>query len=246
MKIALAQIKPKKGDIQYNILNHLHCVVQAHKHNCDFIVFPELSITGYEPSLAEELGIHSDDHRLNVLQETCDANHMAIAVGAPISLGVNRFIGMIVFQPNKDRLVYTKQILHADELPYFRPGSHQVYIQQNECVIAPAICYESLQIQHFISAQQNEFDIYLASVAKPANAITRAQKHFGNISKEYQTPILMVNSVGSCDNFIAAGNSAIWDTNGQMIGQLDATSESILVYDSNTSNSHEITLNHEN
>ena len=55
MKIALCQIKPKSGDITFNISKHMEFIAKAINANADFICFPELSLTGYEPELAKEL-----------------------------------------------------------------------------------------------------------------------------------------------------------------------------------------------
>jgi predicted amidohydrolase len=47
IKIALAQINPRLGDVPYNINLHLAYVERARKEKADIIVFPELSLTGY-------------------------------------------------------------------------------------------------------------------------------------------------------------------------------------------------------
>jgi len=48
MKIALAQIAPKLGDIAGNVDLHLDYIEQARKAKADLLVFPELSLTGYK------------------------------------------------------------------------------------------------------------------------------------------------------------------------------------------------------
>lgn len=55
MKICLAQTKSEKGKVMKNIQNHLELVERAIELKSDLIVFPELSITNYEPELANEL-----------------------------------------------------------------------------------------------------------------------------------------------------------------------------------------------
>ncbi len=53
MKICVAQTRPVKGDIQGNIENHIKLIDLAVLNGADTIIFPELSITGYEPELAK-------------------------------------------------------------------------------------------------------------------------------------------------------------------------------------------------
>ncbi len=55
MKICVAQTKPVKGNILKNINHHKTLIDTAISHGVDTIVFPELSLTGYEPELTEDL-----------------------------------------------------------------------------------------------------------------------------------------------------------------------------------------------
>ena len=221
MKICLAQTKPSKGELLQNLQDHLLIIQRAVKWEADLIVFPELSLTGYEPSLAENLARKPDDPVFALLQKIADQKHISIAVGMPLKVAKGIVIGLLIFQPNTPRTTYAKQILHADELPYFVAGEKQVLIEIKDHRIAFGICYEALQRHHFLKARQVGATIYLASVAKPERGIKKAYAHFSETAAEFSTSILMVNSVGFCDNFRAAGQSAFWDQRGQQIAQLD-------------------------
>lgn len=47
VKIALAQIAPKLGDVKSNLELHLETISKAQSQGADLVVFPELSLTGY-------------------------------------------------------------------------------------------------------------------------------------------------------------------------------------------------------
>ncbi len=47
MKLALAQINTKLGDVKANLKKHLSLIEEAVAQNSDLILFPELSLTGY-------------------------------------------------------------------------------------------------------------------------------------------------------------------------------------------------------
>ena len=47
LKLALAQIGTKLGDVQANLELHLDLLDEARKGNADLVLFPELSLTGY-------------------------------------------------------------------------------------------------------------------------------------------------------------------------------------------------------
>jgi predicted amidohydrolase len=233
MKLALAQIQPIPDDVDQNISSHLDWIKKAKQKGADAIFFPELSLTGYEPRLAQELGFSVDDTRLDVFQLQSDNKQLTIGIGVPIAQGLDRYISMVIFQPNQPRIVYSKQLLHQDELPYFKPGKQDVQIDVKGAKIAIAICYESLQTSHLENALKKKPNIYLASVAKPMSGVDKAKSHFNQISAEYNLTVLMVNSVGTCDSFIAAGNSSIWSNKGECQNVLNNTEERLLIFTSN-------------
>ena len=142
MKISVAQTRPVKGDIELNIEHHKKIIELAVSYEADIIVFPELSITGYEPGLGKQLATAKDDHRFDDFQKISDTKKIIICVGMPINAGPGIHISTIIFQPGKRRQVYSKQYLHSDEEPYFANGNQQVFLTSGEHKIALAICYE--------------------------------------------------------------------------------------------------------
>lgn len=140
-------------------------------------------------------------------------------------------ISTLIFQPNTEREIYSKQILHPDELLYFICGKHQKHGNIKGHKIAFGICYESVQREHFLNANKNGADIYIANVAKSQKGIKNAYSYYSKISKEFKTPLLMVNCVGLCDSFETVGQSAVWNHKGKQIGHLDSHNSGILVYD---------------
>lgn len=234
MKICIAQTKPIKGNVSANIEAHIKFIELALTLNAEAIFFPELSLTGYEPEFAKKLATNQNDNRLNIFQETCDKNNIVIGLGLPTATESKIRISMIIFEPNKPRQTYSKQQLHSDEFPYFENGDGQVIIKTNDKNIAPAICYESLQQTHSENAFKLGADVYLASVAKPANGIKKAFDLYPKIAKLYAMPVLMSNCVGLCDNFLSVGNSSVWTKKGKLVGQLDDKTEGILLFDTET------------
>lgn len=234
MKICTAQIRPLKGDIGGNIAHHQALAALAADKGAQLILFPELSLTAYEPTLAKELATDKDDKRLAVFQELSNAKNISIALGLPTKAEHGTQISMIIFQPYLPSESYAKQKLHADELPYFVEGRQQAFWKIDNKKFAPAICYESLFVGHAAHAAQNGADIYLASVAKPAHGVAKALKHYPHIARQYGFTVLMSNSIGPCDDFESMGSSAIWNKEGKLLGQLDNRSEGLLIYDIET------------
>ncbi|UII20524.1 carbon-nitrogen hydrolase family protein [Fulvivirga ligni] len=234
MRISVAQINPAKGDILKNIESHEKWIKIAVTEKADIIAFPELSLTGYEPALAKKLAMDFNDPGLSVFQAASDRYAISIALGVSTQSEQGVMISMIIFQPDKARKIYSKQILHDDELPYFVQGHEQLIFKVADKSIAPAICYESLQKAHAENVKINGADIYLASVAKSQNGINKAFNHYPTIANEYSMPVIMGNNIGYCDNFMGAGQSAVWNEKGELLGKLSDDKEGLLIYDTLT------------
>lgn len=234
MIICIVQAKPQKGNIAANIEAHIRFIELALTYDAAGIFFPELSLTGYEPALAEKLATNQNDPRLDIFQSMSDKNSVVIGLGLPTVFDGQIRISMLIFQPNQPRQTYSKQRLHSDEVVYFSNGNEQVIIPLEGNHIAPAICFESLQSAHVESAFNLGANIYLASVAKPSKGIEKAFDYYPTIAKQYAMPVLMANCVGYCDNFLSVGQSAVWTTNGELVGQLDDKTEGFLIFDTET------------
>ncbi|MFD2034280.1 carbon-nitrogen hydrolase family protein [Belliella marina] len=230
MKICIAQTNPIGGDISANIGKHKRLIDLAVSFGATSIFFPELSLTGYEPKLAKSLATDPDDGIFGDFQDISDKNKIVIALGMPTRTNSGIQIGMLLFQPEIPRQIYAKQLLHSDEIPYFVNGEKQVLITVKRKKIAPAICYESLQSDHSERAFNLGAEIYVASVAKSQRGIDKAMSHYPSIAKRFSMPVLMSNCIGYCDDFLSAGQSAVWDKNGKLVGQLDDHTEGFLIF----------------
>jgi predicted amidohydrolase len=231
MKICVAQTHPVKGDIEANIENHKKLIAQAVQQRADLIIFPELSLTGYEPTLAKELAITKEDSRLNDFQTLSNIHEITIGVGAPTKSEAGICISLILFQPNLPRLIYSKKHLHADEEPFFVGGESFSTIKINETTIAFAICYEISKAEHAEQAHKTGASVYIASVAKFENGIEKALQRLSHIASNYGMTVLMSNYAGISDGQPCAGKTSSWNTIGALTNQLDGKEEGILIVD---------------
>ena len=97
MKISAAQSKSDKGNIKSNIENHKKWIYIAVSEKVDLIIFPELSLTGYEPALAEELSTVQNDPGLDEFQKINDLKSITIIVGLPTKSESGILISMVIF-----------------------------------------------------------------------------------------------------------------------------------------------------
>lgn len=54
MKLCAVQLASLKGEVSANLQRHLACIEQAAALGAELVVFPELSLTGYEPTVARQ------------------------------------------------------------------------------------------------------------------------------------------------------------------------------------------------
>lgn len=65
IRIALAQVAPRLGDLEANIARHVELLAEARGRGADLVVFPELGLTGYLlQDLAADVALGRDDRRL--------------------------------------------------------------------------------------------------------------------------------------------------------------------------------------
>ena len=109
IRIAVAQFNPISGDVESNINKHIALIKLAINGSVDVIIFPELSLTGYELYLSKNLGFDRKDKRLSVFQNLSDQYKIIIIVGAPILNEVGGVeIGLFIICPYTTTTYYSK------------------------------------------------------------------------------------------------------------------------------------------
>lgn len=234
MKICIAQTAPIKGNILKNIENHKQLINLSIQNRSDIIVFPELSLTGYEPELAKELATTKDDKRFDNFQRISDLNKIIIGVGLPTKNENGICISMLLFQPNKSRMTYSKEYLHPGEEEYFVSGTNLDPITFKNNKLAFAICYETSIPEHSEKAFKNGANVYIASVLNSINGVDKDINRISDIAKKYKMIAVMSNLVGKSGNYDCAGKSSVWNNEGELIGQLGNNDEGVLIFDTNT------------
>lgn len=232
MKICVAQTRPVKGDIEANIRAHQKLIEMAVSVETDFMIFPELSITGYEPQLAKKLATTLDDVRFDVFQKISDANRITIGIGVPTLAHNGVCISQVYFQSGKPREMYSKIFLHSSEEEYFVRGERYINLRIGDAYIASAICYELSVKDHAQCAATSGADMYAVSVVE--ENIEKAIRRLTNVATEHSMTVMMANAIGKTGVYDCPGKSSIWSNKGQLAGQLDDSHEGILVFDTDS------------
>ncbi len=127
LRIALAQIAPRLGDLDANLERHHELIAEARAEGAGLVVFPELGLTGYLlQDLAAEVAMRLDDPRLTSLAEaTRDLS--AVVSFVEESADHRLFISAALLEDGEVRHVHRKIHLPTygmfDERRFFAPGN---------------------------------------------------------------------------------------------------------------------------
>jgi NAD+ synthase len=237
MKIAISQFNPVLGDFSYNLDSIKSIINKAQK--ADIIVFPELSICGYNPQdLALRDGfIDLCEKSLFNLVELSQNFASAILVGSiskEKNLRYNSAYliqhGQILFQHNKLSL---PNYGIFDEKRLFQKGDKFQSIKFLEKNLLIGICEDFWDEENRILIENEKADIILSLNASPYSKTKIAKRY--NIAKSIaittSAKFVYVNQVGLQDSIIYDGSSFAVDKNGEIINSLPSFAEDMVIID---------------
>jgi NAD+ synthase (glutamine-hydrolysing) len=126
LRIALAQVAPRLGDVEANLDRHRGLLAEARAGGAGLVVFPELGLTGYQlQDLAGEVAMRLDDPRLTAL--AAETRGLSAVVSFVEESGDHRlFIAAALVEDGEIRHVHRKLHLPTyglfDERRFFAPG----------------------------------------------------------------------------------------------------------------------------
>ncbi|WP_348810987.1 carbon-nitrogen hydrolase family protein [Flavobacterium maritimum] len=230
MILAAAQTKPKRGDIDSNLLDHYRLIELAAVNNANLIVFPELSITGYERENAGELAFSVNDSRLHQLKKLAIEHQITIIAGAPIKINSDLFIGEFIISPDDTVSIYTKQFLHpGEEVSYKSSFDYNPIIEMENQRISFAICADIDHPLHPEKAKENKSTLYIASIFFSPNGIPEAHQSLQSYASEHKMNVLMANFSGESYGIPSGGRSAFWNNKGELIAKMEDSNAGLLL-----------------
>lgn len=231
LTLAAAQSVSIAGDVLANIQRHLVFMRAAREQGVQLLVFPELSLTGYEPSLAAALAIAPGDGLLTPLREMARALRMTAVVGMPIRLAPDAgvAIGALVLGADGSLAVYTKQHLHAGEEVAFVAGQGGALLELEAQRIALAVCADFCHASHPRAAAHAGASVYAAGVLISENGYAADTALLQGYAIEHGLLVVMANHGGPSGGWACAGRSAIWAADGRLLAAAPGLGEALVV-----------------
>jgi predicted amidohydrolase len=240
--LAAAQTVPVRGDIEANVAEHLRLVRAAAAERAQVLVFPELSLTGYELDLANELAFCENDPRLAPLIESAESHQVTLTVGAPVRIDGALYVGAFILGVDGGVDIYTKHHLGAfpasvnpggpvppGEPTIFQLGSRNPLIAVGDGTAALAICADTGHASHPQNAAARGAKTYLAGVFSIPSDVERDIARLANYGSEHSMAVVFANYGGPTGGLPSGGKSSIWSETGELLVQLDASGAGLAV-----------------
>ncbi len=231
LDICAAQYCSVAGDLDANIDRHVQFMRRAAEEGVEFLLFPELSLTGYEPSLARELAQPPDAALLQPLRQLAMESGLTTVVGLPLRQPGSEaiLIGALVFAADGSQATYTKQHLHPGEEEVFSAGSGGALLNIRSEHIALSVCADFTHARHALAAAQAGAGVYATSVLISDNGYTRDSGLLQGYAIEHSLGVLMANHGGPSGGWACAGRSAFWAPDGKLVVSAAGTGDCLVI-----------------
>ncbi|WP_110601839.1 carbon-nitrogen hydrolase family protein [Salinicola lusitanus] len=215
--IGLAQLSALAGDLDANLARHLAVVEAAARQGVSLLVFPELSLTGYEPDLAAVLAVSPRSERLAPLRAAARRYGMHVVAGVPLNGETRPRVGVVIVGPEGDEpMTYAKRYLHPGEEAAFEVGETQVVCELGGERVAFAICADTNAPAHAAECASLGATVYLAGALITAGGYDADTRRLAEIAERYAMLVGMANHNGTSGGMAAIGCSGFWTAAGPL------------------------------
>jgi predicted amidohydrolase len=225
---ALAQSASVPGDVRTNVAEHVRWIEAAAAQGVQLLVFPELSLSGYEPALAQQAAIEEDDPALRPLRVASLMTGVTVIAGAPLrdTAGGKPFIAALIFQPDGEVIVQCKQHLHPGEDAAFQaaqhPGQLGRTLEMQGQRIALAICADFSHASHAAAAAQAGATLYIASALVSEGGYAADAAMLEGYARSHPMAVALANHGADTGGWKSAGKSALWGQGANLLVQAPA------------------------
>lgn len=228
---AAAQSISIAGDVRANLACHQRFMQAAAEQGVELLVFPELSLTGYERGLAADLAILPDDAVLQPLRDLARELGLTTVVGMPIRLSAGGpvLIGALVLGADGALGVYSKQHLHPGEEIAFAPGQGGSMLAMGQDCVALAVCADFSHASHAAAAAGWGATLYAAGVLITEGGYVPDTTLLQGYATQHAMTVLMANHGGVTGGWESAGRSAIWGPDGALLAAAPGTGELLVI-----------------
>ncbi|GAA3182797.1 carbon-nitrogen hydrolase family protein [Nonomuraea roseoviolacea] len=221
LTIAVAQPLTVPHDVAANAAAHARAVRSARAR---VVVFPELSLTGYEPAAAT---LAPGDARLEPLVAACAETGAVALAGAPVDGDGDGggdsgpSIAMLAVDGSGVTVAYRKMYLGAEEALRFAPGSRPRVLEVDGWRLGLAVCKDTGVPEHAAATAGLGIDVYVAGTVKHAHEAELQAERARGVAAGHGVWVAVASFAGPTGGGFAetAGRSGVWAPGGEPVAQ---------------------------
>ncbi len=224
MRIAVAQPTVVAYDVAANALTHASMIRAA---GARLVVFPELSLTGYQ---LDAPAVSCDDPRLAPIRQACADTGAAALAGAPVAeAGGRSYIATLLVDGAGVTVAYRKIHLHPPEDERFSPGPGHVVLELDGLRLGLAVCRDASIAGHAAATVRAGAEVYVASTLNSAEDPRDERMHAR--ATAHGIHVVLACGAGSDGPIFGSGGSGFWAPDGSVIAQAGADPGDLVVAD---------------
>lgn len=222
MHVLLAQLAPRRGDLEAN-LARLSAVVRS--QTADLYVFPELFLLGYAPGdRVHRLAVQEGDSTLQSLTTLARERNGAILVGAPWRSqerpGEIHNAAVLVGHDGSCQVQIKRYLPNFgpfEEAALYTPTDRSTPLHLDGHRVGVEICYDAYfpEVSRELALQAAVLLVVLS--AAPVTSKGLFEKVLPARAVENACPLVYVNRVGVEGGLVFGGGSQAWDSRGEVI-----------------------------
>jgi predicted amidohydrolase len=213
LAVAVAQPATVPGDLAANVRAHRDLVRAA---QATLVVFPELSLTGYA---LDAPPVDPDDAVLEPLIEACAAEQTTALVGAPITGGDARRIGVLRVDGGGASVAYAKLHLAGREERHCAPAVLEV----GGWRVGLAVCKDTGVPEHALATAALGIDVYAAGLVHGEVERDELAVRALRVARDHGVYVAFASCAGATGGYErTAGRSAIWGRDGTLLARAGA------------------------
>jgi predicted amidohydrolase len=233
VRIALAQLDSRLGDVDANTRQAQEAVAKARAAGADLVVFPELQLSGYALGAVEH-----DTSRTVAAAAAAIGDGVAALVGFHEQDGERRYNSAAYVEDGAPRHVHRKVCL-VDYAPFgedahFAAGESMRAFDAALGRAAVLICNDAWQPYLPLLAAQDGAELLLVPAAS-STAVPEAESYWREATRFYARVlacyVVFVNRVGVEAGFTFWGGSHVVDPLGEIVAEAPRLEESLLLTD---------------
>jgi NAD+ synthase (glutamine-hydrolysing) len=225
LRVALAQMNAKVGDIEGNVAKIADQVARAREGDAELVVFPELALTGYPPEdlLLKTSFLDAAGDALDQLAASIDG--IVAVVGFPQRVD-DVYNAAAVLADGRVSAVYRKNYLPNygvfDEQRYFQSGAEALTFGLNGVTIGVSVCEDIWEPgPPAMSEALDGAQVLVNLSASPYRRGygMRRERMLVQRAVDYQAAVVFVNTVGGQDELVFDGHSVAVSPGGAVLAR---------------------------